>query len=253
MRGTTWAARPWRAKVRRVRVGVLLGLVGLFAIPGTGPAIAGSAEFLPGIDVSHWQGQPDWQAVRADGIRYAFIKATEARTFVDHRYAPNKANADAAGVAVGAYHFARPDNTANDAVREADHFLDTAALQRRNLLPVLDLEDDGDLGTKQLRRWVKAWLARVEERLGVKAIIYTSPSFWRDEMGDTAWFANNGHRLWIAHWGTDQPRVPAGNWGGRSWTVWQYDDCGSVAGIKGCVDRNVLRGTGVRGLRIKNN
>jgi lysozyme len=182
------------------------------------------------------------------------VKATEARTFVDGRYAENKANADAAGVPVGAYHFARPDNTANDAVREADHFVDTAALKPRHLLPVLDLEEDGGLGTKQLKRWVRAWLARVEGRVGVKAMIYTSPSFWRDEMGNSAWFANNGHRLWIAHWGAAQPTVPAQNWGGRGWTVWQHDDCGSVAGIKGCVDRNRLSAelrVGV--LRIKNN
>jgi lysozyme len=186
-------------------------------------------------------------------VRFAFVKATEARTFVDDRYGANKANADAAGLPVGAYHFARPDNTANDAVLEADHFVDTANLAPRHLLPVLDLEDDGGLSPKQLRRWVKAWLARVDERLGVKAIIYTFPFFWRDQLGNSAWFANNGHRLWIAHWGADEPKVPAGNWGGRGWTVWQHDNCGSVDGIKGCVDRNFLHGTTVASLRIKNN
>ena len=129
-----------------------------------------------------------------------------------------------------------------------------AALKPRHLLPVLDIEQAGGLGPKQLRRWASAWLARVEERLGVKAIIYTFPSFWSDKMGDTVRFANDGHRLWIAHWGTDQPQVPAENWGGRGWTLWQYDDCGSVAGIKGCVDRDHLApDASVGALRIKNN
>jgi hypothetical protein len=36
--------------------------------------------------------------------------------------------------------------------------------------------------------------------------------------------------------------VPANNWGGHSWTFWQYDDCGSVAGISGCVDLDRFNG-----------
>jgi lysozyme len=249
IRGTFLAHRPWRAIAWPLGLGAL---VALLTVANAGAARAGATEYLQGIDVSHFQGQPDWVAVKADGIRFAFLKATEARTFVDDQYATNRANADAAGVPVGAYHFARPGPAANDAVNEADHFLDNAALKPRNLLPVLDLEDDGGLGIKAIKQWAKAWLARVDERLGVKAIIYTSPSFWRDEVGNTAWFANNGYRLWIAHWGADQPDVPARNWDGRGWTLWQYDDCGSVAGINGCVDRDHLAGT-VGALRIKNN
>jgi GH25 family lysozyme M1 (1,4-beta-N-acetylmuramidase) len=38
------------------------------------------------------------------------------------------------------------------------------------------------------------------------------------------------------------PRVPAANWAGESWSVWQYTSDGSVAGIDGRVDRDVLRG-----------
>jgi len=229
-------------------------LVGLMAAAGGGPAAAGSIQYVQGIDVSHWQGQPDWEAARADGVRFAFMKATEARTFIDDQYATNLATADAAAMPVGAYHFAQPDSSANDAVREADHFLDTALLKPRHLLPVLDLEQAGGLSPKQLRRWAIAWLGRVEERLGVKAIIYTSPSFWSQKLGDTVRFANDGHRLWIAHWGAGQPKVPAQNWGGRGWTIWQYDDCGSVAGIDGCVDRDHLApDVTVGSLRIRNN
>ena len=227
--------------------------MGTLVLANAGVARAGSAEYVPGIDISHWQGEPDWAAVRADGVRFAFIKATEARTFIDDRYAANKSAADAAGMPVGAYHYARPDGTADDAVREADHFLNTAALRGRQLLPAIDVEEDGGLGTKALKRWVKAWLARVRERLGVKAIIYTFPAFWRDEMGDSRWFADNGYLLWIAHWDAQQPDMPAQNWGGRGWTLWQHDNCGSVAGIEGCVDRNRLVGATVGSLRIKNN
>lgn len=223
-----------------------------FALLGGLPLPAAAAD-LGGIDVSHWQGTIDWSAVKSDGVQFVFAKATEGQTFVDDQYARNSDLAGGQGIPFGAYHFARPDNGLNDAIIEADHFVKNAALRGRHLLPVLDLEVNQALTRRQLVRWTKAWLRRVESRLGVKPIIYASPSFWREEMGDTRWFARNGYRLWIAHWGAEQPSVPAANWAGRGWTLWQTSACGSVAGINGCVDLDRYSGTDIRALRIKNN
>jgi lysozyme len=140
----------------------------------------------------------------------------------------------------GAYHFARPGS--NDPVREADWFVGTAGFQRGMLIPALDLEVTGGLGPTALTAWVKAWLARVDQRLGVKPMIYTSPSFWRNAMGDSRWFADNGYAiLWVANWGVSSPSVPGSNWGGRSWTFWQYTSDGTVPGISGRVDLNRYR------------
>ena len=95
---------------------------------------------LPGIDVSHHQGAIDWAQVAGAGVRFAFAKATEGRNYVDPQYATNKAGAALSGVVFGAYHFAQPDGTANDAVLEADHFVDVAQLEPGDLVPVLDIE-----------------------------------------------------------------------------------------------------------------
>ena len=84
-------------------------------------------------------------------------------------------------------------------------------------------------------------------------MIYTTASFWKSNLGNTDWFATNGYRLWVAHWTSDpQPRVPASNWGGQGWTVWQYDNCGAIDGITGCVDSDRLNGTNLAALKIKN-
>lgn len=239
-------ARIWaRLVVPVLTLAVLLGL-------GAPPVAAAPAE-VAGIDVSHWQGTVRWDEVQAAGVRFAIAKATEGADIVDEQYVANRDGADALGILFTAYHFARPDSTVDDAILEADHFVDTAALRGRHLLPVLDLEDAGGLGPRKLRQWVRAWLERVHERLRVKAIIYASPSFWRDKMGNSAWFANNGYRLWIAHWHVAQPSVPAGNWGSRGWTLWQHDDCGSVAGVDGCVDLDRYKGTAIGSLRIRAN
>ncbi|MEA2676684.1 MAG: lysozyme [Chloroflexota bacterium] len=241
-----------RATPRRLAVPLMLAVLAGVVLGGAlaAPSPVAAADDLAGIDVSHWQGQIAWSDVAADGVHFAIAKATEGRVYQDTEYARNKERAAAFGIAFTAYHFANPDTTANDAVLEADNFVDTADLGPGNLRPVLDLEKNGGLGINKLRRWVTAWLARVESRVGVKPLIYTSPSFWHDKMGNSRWFADNGYGLWIAHWHVAAPRVPARNWGGQGWTIWQYDNCGSIEGIDGCVDRDRLNGTDLDALRI---
>jgi GH25 family lysozyme M1 (1,4-beta-N-acetylmuramidase) len=215
---------------------VLAGSPPISAARGGQLAAAGETAYPEGIDVSHWNGAPLWKQVIADGVGFVIAKATEGQAGIDSQYARNKAKAAELGLPFTAYHFARPDRSRGDARLEADHFVDVAGLASGHLLPVLDLEDHGTLGPRRLRIWVKRWLAEVEARIGVKPIIYTSPAFWKDRMGNSRWFADNGYRLWIAHWGVTSPKIPARNWAGHGWTLWQYDNCGSVAGISGCVD-----------------
>jgi GH25 family lysozyme M1 (1,4-beta-N-acetylmuramidase) len=213
--------------------------------PPPTPPVTPPSGHTEGIDISHWQGTINWTKVAATGKRFAFMKASESTGFVDNTYNTNRQQARAAGLYVGAYHFAQPSSGAGDAIAEADHFIDTAAPVSGDLLPVLDLERSGSLSQTALTNWVKAFLGRVHERVGVKAIIYVSPNFWRTYMGDSSWFGANGYDiLWVAHWTTGvAPTVPGGNWGGDGWTFWQYTSDGAVNGISGRVDLNRFRGT----------
>ena len=207
------------------------------------PTASPASTYFEGIDVSHWQGTIDWTRVAGAGKRFAFLKASETTTYVDPTYATNRAQAMAAGLKVGAYHFARPDTGVGDAVAEADHFVDTAAPASGDLLPVLDLEVSGGLTDAQLQAWVQAFMDRVYSRTGVKGAIYTSPSFWSNYVGNTQALAAGGYKtLWVAHWTTGSaPTVPAGNWGGNGWTFWQYTSSGTVAGVPGSVDLDRYR------------
>jgi GH25 family lysozyme M1 (1,4-beta-N-acetylmuramidase) len=193
-----------------------------------------------GIDVSHYQGRIDWSRVAASGTRFVFAKATEGRNYLDPTYLENKAGAEAHGIAFGAYHFATPNRGRVDAIREANHFLDEARLRPGNLLPVLDLETTGGLNHVQLTRWILTWLRQVRDRLGVEPIVYTSPLGWEIRVGDTEAVARAGfEHLWVAHWGVDEPEVPASRWDGHGWTFWQRSACGEIPGIDGCVDVDV--------------
>jgi GH25 family lysozyme M1 (1,4-beta-N-acetylmuramidase) len=217
------------------------------------PVNAGQAT-LPGIDVSHHNGHPNWAQVKADGIKFVIAKVTEGTTFQDPYYLENKQEVEALGMAFTGYHFAQPDTAAGSAVAQADFFVASAQLTGKDLVPVLDLEVSNGLGARKLKQWAKDWLSEVHAKLGVKATIYTTASFWQSSLGNTHWFADNGYRLWIAHW-TDaaQPTMPASNWGGKSWTLWQYDNMGTVAGVDGAVDLDRYAGTSLGPLKIKNN
>ena len=234
--GTSWL------KVTAVggqSVSSLYGVSVVYAASGLFQTVITTSNYREGIDISHWQGTIDWRQVAAAGKSFAIAKATEGVGYRDDTYARNKAGAMSNGLKFGAYHFARPEN---DPVREADWFVDNAAYEQGMLIPTLDLERTGGRGPTGLTNWTKSWLRRVEERLGVKPMIYMSPYFWRTNLNDTRWFADNGYDvLWVAHWHVATPQPPAENWGGKGWTFWQYTSDGRVPGISGRVDLNRYR------------
>jgi lysozyme len=245
--GTASATAPLRGSAGSTGVGRAAGATAVVA--------AQPPSSLPGIDVSHWQNAIDWTKVAADGQRFVIAKATEGQSFDDPMYATYRSGATTAGLAFGAYHFARPDGAANDANLEADHFVSVAQLGPGNLLPVLDLEKTGGLPATELTAWALAWLGEVDARIGVKPMVYSGPNFWTTNMDDTTAIADAGYRLWIAHWGVASPSVPANDWSGRGWTFWQHTDCAHVPGIDGCVDHDWFNGTDlapatIRGLSV---
>ena len=135
---------------------------------------------------------------------------------------------------------AEPGSEPGDAVAEADHFIDTASPVPGELLPALDIERSGGLGPAALEQWVGDFTARVRERTGLATVIYTSPAYWTSALGGATGPAAASPLLWIAHWDVAAPSVPAANWAGHGWAVWQHSSTGSVPGIAGPVDMGRL-------------
>jgi lysozyme len=216
-------------------------LAALFFLPGVGHAEA-SSRYVYGIDISHWQGSINWRAVGRTSVGFVIAKATQGRYSNDSKYTANRRGAKSQGIKFGAYHYAEPDRSYHDAIREADHFVRVAGLRHGDLIPVLDLESPGHMTRSQRIAWVKTWVKRVYARTGHKPMIYVQGWFWRYYMSNTTWFANNGYRLWSPGWGLSSPNEPASNWGGRGWSFWQYSGCGHVSGIRGCVDLDRANG-----------
>ena len=204
------------------------------------PRCAGRST-VRGIDVSKWQGTVDWKAVRAAGVRFAFVRVSDGTTVLDPSFAREWQAAREAGVMRGAYQYFRPEE---DPVEQADLLLATmGALRAGDLPPALDLELSGEVEPRELVRRVARWVARVRRATGVKPIVYTSAQNWVALAGNSRRFRS--HALWVAHHDAECPNTPSG-W--RRWTFHQRSKQAAIAGIAGPVDENQFRGS-LRALR----
>ncbi|QQE80946.1 GH25 family lysozyme [Alicyclobacillus sp. SO9] len=189
-----------------------------------------------GIDVSQWQGAINWHDVAADGIVFSYIRATEGVGFTDPKFGQNMANAKAAGILEGAYHYATPD-VSNDAVAEAKYFCDVVEKNGGfgELRPALDLETESGMTPKQLQQWVNDFGKYVKSRTNRVGLLYISPNFDKSKLANLA----VDEELWSADWGV---KSPSGYSNFNKWEFWQHSDKGSVKGISGRVDLDVFNG-----------
>lgn len=198
-------------------------------------------DMAQGIDVSKWQRQVDWAAVKAAGIRFAYIKATQGVAQIDPLFGENWRRSQAAGIPRGAYLFFDANQ---DPIGQAEHFARTLQGHPGDLPPALDVERNEGVPGPELARRVEACLTALERLLQVKPILYTRASFYNESLsgpnGELPSF-HNTHKIWTAHYTTGpQPAVPRGY---TNWTFWQYTETGSVPGVAGNVDLNRFNGT----------
>lgn len=200
---------------------------------------APSAYAVHGIDVSRWQGAIDWPAVRASGIAFAYIKATEGGDHADPAFPDHWRDAARAGLPRGAYHFfyfCRP------AEEQARWFIQHVPRDPAALPPVLDLEWNHRSPTCTRRpdaATVRAEAARFLDILtahyGQRPVVYTTPDFYRQ----TGIGALQGTEFWLRSV-ADHPSTV---YPGQRWTFWQYTGTGQVPGIRGPVDINTFAGS----------
>jgi len=191
---------------------------------------------VKGIDVSHFQGDVDWKAVKADGVGFAYIKASEGVTLGDAKFAANWQGAKHQSIYRGGYHVFAPDD---DGKAQAQHFITRLKSEKVDyngaLPPVLDIEAIPQDRLACARPQIKKWLKHVEATLGCKPIIYTSPATWDEEFPG----AFTGYELWLADY-AEAPTLPTG-W--KNWTFWQHSNTGQKRGIEGAVDLDRFNGT----------
>lgn len=181
-----------------------------------------------GIDISLWQKNIDFNAVKASGIDFVIINAGYGHSISqkDPYFEQNYSRAKAAGLKVGAYWYSYADS-ANDAKLEADTCLTTIAGKQFDYPIYFDLEEKSQFkrGSAFCSGLVRAFCSEIESH-GYYAGLYISRSPLQNYISpDVA----SRYALWIAEY---NPRLNySGNYG-----IWQYSSNGSIAGISGNVD-----------------
>jgi lysozyme len=190
---------------------------------------------IHGIDVSRYQKNIDWEAVKAMQdkqvkIGFAFIKATEGLGRVDNNFRQNWFNAREAKMPRGAYHFFIPSKSGK---AQAENFIATVSLTRGDLPPVLDIETTNGASVSDIQQRTKDWLEMIGKYYKVKPIIYTNIDFYENFLDGMF----DDYPLWVAHYYVqDKPRIE------RRWSFWQHNEKGRVNGVDAFVDFNVFNG-----------
>lgn len=192
-----------------------------------------------GIDVSKYQGEIDWEAVKNDGIDYAVIRVgirgySEGGIMEDEYFRRNMEGAIANGIPVGVYFFTQAVNE-EEALEEADYVIEMLQGYQLTYPVYLDIEDvkkedcrTNSLTVEERTNNAKVFLERIREAGYEPALYGNMKSFLL--MVDLAsleqydkWFA--GYTLPIYY--------------PYEYKMLQYSEKGRVAGVPGAVDVNI--------------
>ena len=185
-----------------------------------------------GVDVSEWQKNIDWAAVKADDISFAIVRAakwagtdSKGRPGVDVYWERNAVACERQGIPYGAYIYSYA-TTASEAIEEAEYLISLMRGHRPSYPLYIDLEDSR-IANANLYEVAAAFCRRIE-RAGYRAGVYANLSWWNSKLSDPrigSW------SRWVA-----QYNVSCDYAGMKD--IWQATSKGSIAGISGFVDLN---------------
>lgn len=196
-------------------------------------------ESIPGIDVSSWQYDIDWEAVAGAGAEFAIIRigyrGSESGRINPDKYAQaNLEGAAAAGLDIGVYFFSQA-LTREEAEEEAYYVLDVIKDLNITMPVVFDWErirgDQSRSNEMDRRTLTDCALTFLEtiEMAGYDAMIYFNPHqsrnlYYLEELKQ--------YDFWLASY-TDRMDFP------YKVQMWQYTETGKIPGIETDCDFNV--------------
>ena len=185
------------------------------------------------IDVSTWQGSIDFDKVKKSGIDYVILRAGYGRELdqIDNRFVENYEKAKAAGLKVGAYWFSYSESV-DEAFKEAEACLYCLGGRKLDMPLYYDLEIGSVMERMTKSEYTQMALnfCSVIESAGYRPGIYSSVSVYQTKL-DHSRLLRDGISVWNAHW-SERCTIEC--------DVWQYSENGSVSGIYGDVDMNLI-------------
>jgi len=200
-----------------------------------GSLVTGSGTL--GIDVSKWNGNIDWTAVKNSGVSYVIIRcgyrgSSQGALIKDSKFEDNIKGAINAGLKVGVYFFSQAVDK-NEAVEEASMVLECIKNYKISYPIFLDVEPSGgraDSISTETRTEVCKTFCETIQSYGYTAGIYANKT-WFAEKINTADLSGK-YKIWLAQYAAEPTYT------GR-YDMWQYKATGKISGISGDVDMNL--------------
>lgn len=198
---------------------------------------------IHGIDVSKWQAEINWPRVKEAGVKYAMIRlgyrgSANGTLQMDSRFDENMNGAKNAGIPIGIYFFTQAV-TVQEAEEEAQFVIDNLRKYAGwvELPVVIDIEnlsdsrlDAANLSAEEKTAICKAFCEKIESA-GYAAGVYSNKSYMYDDLNMRS--LEDEYFIWMANY------TMATDYRGK-YSMWQYTSKGSVDGIEGYVDLNVM-------------
>jgi lysozyme len=236
----------YRKLFRNATIGIIVSILAICILPNvvkrfaTQKTIKGSTMLdypfthnpVYGIDVSVHQGDIDWSEVSRNAekpISFVYIKASEGATLKDRRYKYNLSAAREHGILVGSYHYFKANRTAES---QWANFSALADKDTQDLTPLIDVEEMNGASKEVFLERLSRFVSLVENHYGKKPIIYSQNHFFNSHLAEKY----ENYPVMIARYHVEQPTIEKNS----GWTIWQFTEKGSVAGINGFVDVNIL-------------
>ena len=191
-----------------------------------------------GIDVSKWNKEIDWQAVKEEGIEFAIIRcgyrgAASGALVIDPMYEQNIKGAIDAGIPVGVYFFTQAINEV-EAVEEASMVINLIEDYDVDYPVFLDSESAGGKGRAdkldaEERTKIHETFLETVSAAGYETGIYASKNWLNDRINMTDL---STYKTWLAEY-ADVPSYD------EYYHMWQYTSKGTVDGIETHVDLNL--------------
>ena len=148
------------------------------------PVSTQAAPLKMGIDVSYHQGAIDWNAVKASGVQFAFVRAGSFKSGTDAYFHQNMKGAIAAGIPVGIYVYSYATTT-QMAANEALFAISVAKDYPVSYPIAYDIEDSYHKGMSMgdIQALINTFCNTIENA-GYTPIVYSGKNFFNSKIGN---------------------------------------------------------------------
>lgn len=190
---------------------------------------------IKGIDVSEFQGNINWNKVKADGIEFAILKLGNIydydANYKDSKFDTNYKNARANGIKIGAYIY-NYCNTIDTLKKGLEWAIKKLEGKELDLPFYLDMEDKDIQGeTKETLTNQCNEFAKYVESKGYRAGVYANVNWLKNELNPNDFEPSIS--VWVAQYYKECQYT-------GKYDMWQYSSSGKVNGISGNCDMNYL-------------